>query len=200
MNTIKLNTIGEAPIKKGGASGGGGGGNYVYYRASVSEMGGYAGYSSVVKANFKGTNVFLPFVDAQNIGMDILEWGFDTNLKITNPENMTMTTVGDFIAEPSKNWTQITEEEFYKIPTQFTFILDGEPKWYDYKEGMTWGEWIDSPYNDGNFSVHDANMGEGIQEYVHYKYSAITYNEYYYVKPTDLIQPNMNYVVNNQVG
>ena len=80
-----------------------------------------------------------------------------------------------------------------------SFYLNGEHKKYDYEEGMTWGEWIDSPYNDGNFSVHDANMGEGIQEYVHYEYSVITDNEYYYVKPTDLIQPDINYSVNNEV-
>lgn len=34
MNTIKLNTIGERPIKKGGASGGGGEWNFIYVDTS----------------------------------------------------------------------------------------------------------------------------------------------------------------------
>ena len=101
------------------------------------------------------------------------------------------------------NLPRITEEEFYKMPTQFTLRLNGLPKRYNYDKGMTWGEWIDSPNNDGSFSVHEANMGEGIQEYVHYnEHSAIGYentdNERQFVKPTDLIQPDINYYVNSQ--
>lgn len=96
-------------------AGGGGGGNYVYYRASLDEIGDYAGVSSVVKAYSNGAYIFISLVDAINLNMDVLEWGFDTNLKITNPWNMTIITVGDLIAEISKNWAQITEEEFYNI-------------------------------------------------------------------------------------
>ena len=180
-----------------------GGGNYVYYSGTMRDFAESVAMASIIKANMDGDIVFMPswvFWSTDANSENIIGAGFDTSMKMTSwDDSSELITVGDVIAEPSKDWTQITEEEFYKSPAWFTFILNGEPKRYDYKEGMTWGEWIDSPYNDGNFSVHDANMGEGIQEYVHYEYSAIRGNEYYYVKPTDLIQPNMNYVVNNQV-
>ena len=186
----------------------GGGGNYVYYSGTLQDFSEGVAMASIIKANMNGDIVFMPSgvfwtTDANN--ENIIGAGFDTSMKMTSwGDSSELITVGDVLAEPSKEWTQITEEEFYKIPTQFTFTLNGEPKKYVYEEGMTWGEWIDSPYNDGNFSVKDANMGEGIQAYAHYEYSAIGYNntddERLYVKPTDLIQPDINYYVNNQVG
>lgn len=39
-------------------------------------------------------------------------------------------------------------------------------KMYEYEEGMTWGEWVNSSYNDGNFSIMEDNFGDGGVFYV----------------------------------
>lgn len=149
MNTIKLNTIGEAPIKKGGASGGG---SYVYYRGTMKDFQDYALLSSIAKMDFNGQTVFPPtaFSNIENI----IAVGFDVSMKITNPENMTMITVGDFIAEASKGWTQITEEEFYRDSNAledgyFRVLSEYENTnvILQYDDGMTWRDWINSHYN-----------------------------------------------------
>lgn len=114
MNTIKLNTIGERPIKKGA---GGGGGNYVYYSGTMRDFAEGVAMASIIKANMDGDIVFMPpgvfWAPDANAG-NIIGAGFDTSMKMTSWDDFSeLITVGDVIAEPSKDWTQITEEEFY---------------------------------------------------------------------------------------
>lgn len=50
---------------------------------------------------------------------------------------------------------EITEEEFYKSPAQFTLMYGDEPKTFFYIEGMTWGEWVNSEYSLSMFVCAD---------------------------------------------
>lgn len=157
MNTIKLNTIGT-PVKKvagGGASGGGG--NYVYYRGTYDDFGeSFLVYASVVKrAKYQGLQ-FEPIgvvMDHQSYYDGIEAVAFDLSMKIINPNTGEYISVGDYIAEPSKDWTQITEEEFYpqqppKPAHTITVHSDvGEVLTIGYDEGMTWADWTMSDYN-----------------------------------------------------
>lgn len=159
MNTIKLNTIGEVPIKKGGASGGGGG-NYVYY-SIANDFNESILLASILKVNADSAIIFMPIGGAMGSGSfnpeDIMGVGFDLSMKMTDPKSGELVPVGDVIAEPSKDWTQITEEEFYKIPTQFITRLGGsyEDISYMYDEGMTWRDWINSNYNNIGAFISD---------------------------------------------
>ena len=113
MNTIKLNTIGERPIKKGAS----GGGNYVYYSGGGNDFGMYGMVASNWKVKADSAITFK--TTGQVLGMgsfnpeDVMGAGFDLSMKMTEPVSGELVTVGEAIAEPSKNWTQITEEEFY---------------------------------------------------------------------------------------
>lgn len=148
MNTIKLNTIGERPVKKSGGSGG----NYVYYSGTSNDFGEEITVASVIKYSTPENVSFMtnPFSD---LPFDsIVGVGFDKSLKISHPFTGKLTTVGDFLAELGVEWTQITEEEFYKIPTQFT-VRTSEDVVYEFVEGQSWRDWINSSANPGNFHI-----------------------------------------------
>lgn len=54
-----------------------------------------------------------------------------------------------------QNLPEITKEEFYEIPLVVTNELEDNANYvFKYDEGMTWAEWIDSPYNTKSFT-HD---------------------------------------------
>lgn len=161
MNTIKLNTIGERPIKKGRASGGGG--NYVYYSGTTRDFAEGVAMASIIKANMDGDIVFRPSgvfwaLDANN--ENIIGAGFDTSMKMTSwDDSSELITVGDVIAEPSKEWTQITEKEFYGILAENEFrvyypdMSSVPATTYKFDKGMTWEEWCNSEYNIHGFGV-----------------------------------------------
>lgn len=106
----------------------GGGGNYVYYSGTTRDFAEGVAMASIIKANLDGDIVFMPsgvFWAPDANAENIIGAGFDTSMKMTSwDDSSELITVGDVIAEPSKEWTQITEEEFYKIPTQFEFQDD----------------------------------------------------------------------------
>ena len=193
MNTIKLNTIGERPIKKGG----GGGNKYTYYDISglsEEDKPKAMDYAYVAK-EIDGGSIYYDCMGMKyrnNYTSGIIAIGVDFSARVGGPDGLFT------IAETSEglfdNLPRITEEEFYKIPTQFTFY-DGETtKTYFYNEGMTWDEWIDSPYNDGNFSVRDAYLDEGLLPYVDYD-GNIVQMDGDYVKPHMPIQNKLEYAV-----
>lgn len=112
MNTIKLNTIGEAPIKVAT----GGGENYVYYSGTIRDFAEGISLSSIIKANIDNEIFFIPtgyFLGSDYDLNNIIGAGYDLSMKINPFESQEMFTIGEFIAEYSKEWTQITEEEFY---------------------------------------------------------------------------------------
>jgi hypothetical protein len=116
MNTIKLNTIGEAPIKKSGASGGGG--NYVYYRCSIDDIAELAVWASVVKISNKGITEFngLSYIYMAQLDLNsVIAFGFDPNLRVTNYSTGEVTALGEFAIPILDNFgiPRITEEEFY---------------------------------------------------------------------------------------
>lgn len=94
-----------------------GGGDYVYYSGTMRDFAEGVAMASIIKANMDGDIVFWPSgvfwtPDANN--ENIIGAGFDTSMKMTSwDDSSELITVGEIIAEPSKNWTQITEEEFY---------------------------------------------------------------------------------------
>lgn len=54
-----------------------------------------------------------------------------------------------------KNLPEITKEEYYEIPLVVTNELENNDHYiFKYDEGMTWAEWIASPYNTKGFT-HD---------------------------------------------
>ena len=133
-----------------------GGGNYVYYRGTYDDFGdSFFPYASVVKRDkYKGVR-FVPIgivMFDQSYYNEIEAVAFDLSMKIINPHTGEFITVGDYIAEPSKEWTQITEEEFYKIPTQF-MVLTSEDVVYEFIEGQSWRDWINSSANQGNIYI-----------------------------------------------
>ena len=138
----------------GGASGGGG--NYVYYSGTERDFAEGVAMASIIKANLDGDIVFMPsgvFWTPDANTENIIGAGFDTSMKMTSRDDSSeLITVGDVIAEPSKEWTQITEEEFYKIPTQFT-VLTSEDVVYEFIEGQSWRDWINSSANQGNIYI-----------------------------------------------
>lgn len=114
MNTINLNTVGEALVKK--VAGGGGGGNYVYYSGSGDVFNGYM-LASIIKVNVGSAILFIPPGMAPYINSftseNIMGEAFDLSMKISHPLTGEFITIGKIIAENNKDWTQITEEEFY---------------------------------------------------------------------------------------
>lgn len=115
MNTIKLNTIGERPIKKGGASGGGG--NYAYYnKPSDGNLNLLVQFASVGKVDINGIIGVIPATQIILYGIEsdnILALGFDMSLKVTDGETLKMVTIGEILDARGVDLPQITEEEFY---------------------------------------------------------------------------------------
>lgn len=144
----------------------GGGGNYVYYSGTGDDFVEWLALASIIKATTDKGILLMPqgdFIISGTKPDNVIGAGFDTSMKLKSfASSFELTTVGDVIAEPSKEWTQITEEEFYKIPHLFTY----NDTTYEYEEGQTWGEWVNSSYNDGNFSIAEDNFGDGGVFYV----------------------------------
>lgn len=214
MNTIKLNTIGERPIKKGA----GGGGNYVYYDTSSIPMEDermqmllQISYS-VKEVMLNGLMVFSTNAMRVDVANPIIAVGIDPNLKLSVADSSgeipaKTLSLGEMIAEYA-SWIldlpSLTEEEFYKIPPQFTVRYSGmsvEPTTYSYDEGMTWREWCDSVYNTLGYTigVDDSEVigvvpGFGGTGSVRYN----TPDERYTSRPDDLIESREYYL--NLVG
>ena len=74
-------------------------------------------------------------------------------------------------------------------PALSTFYIGGNE--YQYLEGMTWGEWIDSSYNTSNFYVDD-NDDYKIKRNVGIYESTIECQGAYVVE-TDIIDPSLEY-------
>lgn len=92
--------------------------------------------------------------------------------------------------------TEITKEEFYDIPQMFTLKpsqVSDELKYYMYKEGQTWGEWVNSSYN--TIGAYVDNPDGGGKEYILVEpYTVIRdRNAGNWVEPSDLIQSNTVY-------
>lgn len=127
---------------------------YAYYSGGKDDFIENIMLSSILKVNtdsvisFAPTGMILDLVDLNNI----IGVGFDLSMKITHISSGELVTVKDVIVEPSKEWTQITEEEFYKIPTQFT-VRTSEDVVYEFVEGQSWRDWINSSANPGNFHI-----------------------------------------------
>lgn len=131
-----------------------GSGNYVYYSGGMYDFAEAFALVSILKVKGDSTKAFLTMGMAQ-FGTsfnpeNIIGVGFDLSMKI----NDGLVTVGDLIANASKNWTQITEEEFYRDPNaledgRFRVLSDYENTdvILQYDEGMTWRDWVNSSYN-----------------------------------------------------
>lgn len=162
---------------------------YVYYSGTLRDFAEGVAMASIIKANMNGDIVFKPsgvFWSTDANRDIIIGAGFDTSMKMTSwDDSSELITVGDVIAEPSKDWTQITEEEFYKIPCLFTY----QDNTYEYEEGQTWGEWVNSSYNTIGAYV---GVPKGLSEEFIMRDSnliILEQNTYIWVKPSDLIQP-----------
>lgn len=162
---------------------------YVYYSGTLRDFAEGVAMASIIKANMNGDIVFKPsgvFWSTDANRDIIIGAGFDTSMKMTSwDDSSELITVGDVIAEPSKDWTQITEEEFYKIPCLFTY----QDNTYEYEEGQTWGEWVNSSYNTIGAYV---DVPKGLSEEFIMRDSnliILEQNTYIWVKPSDLIQP-----------
>lgn len=92
-----------------------GGGNYVYYSGEGNDFGMFGMFASVWKVNDNSATAFWTagMATAFESG-NVMGAGFDLSMKMTERVSGELVTVGEAIAEPSKEWTQITEEEFYE--------------------------------------------------------------------------------------
>jgi hypothetical protein len=212
MNTIKLNTIGERPIKKSGASGGGGGGNYVYYnKPSDGNLIPLVQFASVGKVNKNGIIVFLPATQTILYGIDsdnILALGFDMSLKVTDFETLKLVTIGEILDAIGEDLPRLTEEEFYKVapdpwagPTLNVTRYNGEIVTINYEEGMTWYEWCNSELNNTEFICYQnddkgtIHFGDGSSEMIINADFAGDYPSYKEdtIKTIDVISKDINY-------
>ena len=219
MNRIKLNTIGERPIKKGGASGGG---NYVYFdTSSITEFGNETnalyGYACLIKEQISNGDIIVVTNYWSYCNTPPLAVCIDLNLKITawdesgqNPLPE-MTTIGEDIAKYA-SWIldlpRLTEEEFYKVapdpwtgPTLDVTRSNGEIVTINYEEGMTWYEWCNSELNNtefvcyGNGDSKTIHYGDGSPEMLVNADYAGNYPSYKddTIKTTNVISKDMNY-------
>lgn len=160
----------------------GGGGNYVYY-SGANGCEEFVLFASIIKANIDSEIVFFPTgLFMSMYGVDgfvegLISAGFDLSMKITIPGSSELVTVGDFIANVSKKWTQITEEEFYRDPNALEdgyFRVSSDYENTDvilqYDDGMTWRDWINSHYNL-NPTTSKPYLSIGYDKIVHWKYS-----------------------------
>jgi hypothetical protein len=166
MNTIKLNTIGERPIKKSGASGGGGG-NYVYFDTSSltvddERMQMLLQISYPVKEMMlDGLIVFSTNAMRADVADPIVAVGIDLNLKITAadgsgglaPKPISLEEMITEYASWILDLPRLTEEEYYN---PYIFFLEGSL--YNFEEGMTWGEWVNSKYNTAGFVIDNDHI------------------------------------------
>lgn len=54
----------------------------------------------------------------------------------------------------SRALSDIIDEQYELIPTAFAIKIDGAIQFFEFDEGMTWGEWLESEYNaDKNFGI-----------------------------------------------
>lgn len=189
MNTIKLNTIGEAPVKK---VAGGGGGNYVYYnKSSDGNLTSFLQFASVGKVVMNDITGFMSAIQIvlYKIPSDnILALGFDRSLKITDGSTLKLVAIGETLDAIGIDLPQITEEEFYKMPLMLTIQIYDETKLYIYEEGMTWGEWVNSEYSKGEFKLKDCGDYQEIRHIASYGDIAECFDTgCYNVKDSDLI-------------
>jgi hypothetical protein len=78
-------------------------------------------------------------------------------------------TIGDLFARALGDVPRITEEEFYNLDnggnSMIEFTINGTP--YQAEEGMTWGEFVESEYNNGDFEIADWEIDEPIKFIYH---------------------------------
>lgn len=146
----------------------GGGGNYVYYSGTMRDFSEGGSMASIIRANKGGDVAFMPsglFFGMGNNPENIIGAGFDTSMKMTSwDDSSELITVGDVLGEMFNEWTQITEDEFY-LKSHFMItngILNADdstlPLTFKYDEGMTWREWINSPYNAYGYFIEDQQV------------------------------------------
>ena len=117
MNTIKLNTIGEAPIKKVA----GGGGNYAYFDISGLSDGGkesFFSFASLAKLLQDGSVAVIPMALSllmKSPTSSYLALAVDESAKILmNGEYATIGEMLSGVAGPALP-PRLTEEEFYSL-------------------------------------------------------------------------------------
>ena len=171
MNTIKLNTIGEAPVKKVA----GGGENFKYFSLSEYNDNDDVKYWACVYGQYIKYQWHQSSDDSQippqvsgkvsirtGGGVYDLYWDEIDFLTVAVDMDARHYDEGDEAWFDPKSklemWSgvkfsdlkEISKEEFYEIPQIFTFKpsqVSDELKYYMYKEGQTWGEWVNSSYN-----------------------------------------------------
>ncbi|MBE6150750.1 MAG: prepilin-type N-terminal cleavage/methylation domain-containing protein [Firmicutes bacterium] len=67
------------------------------------------------------------------------------------------------LQQKGNNYEQVQEEN---KPNTLTFKVNGNA--YEFVEGMTWGEWVDSRYNTAGYSVLNNNIYTSSDNYVQY--------------------------------
>jgi hypothetical protein len=100
-------------------------------------------------------------------------------------------TIGDLFARALGDVPRITEEEFYNLNnggnSMIEFTINGTP--YQAEEGMTWREFVESSYNEGEFSLTTNYVAHNSQ-YLQYPVEGGTYDS---SRPTDVIVAGTNY-------
>lgn len=135
----------------------GGGGNYVYYnKPSDGNLSTFVQFASVGKVVMNDIIRFMSATEVvlYNIHADnILALGVDMSLKVTDYETLKLVTIGEILDAIGEDLPRLTEDEFY-LKSHFMItngILNADdstlPLTFKYDEGMTWREWINSPYN-----------------------------------------------------
>ena len=169
MNTIKLNTIGERPIKKGGA-GGGGGNKYTYYDISglsEEDKRSILALSLYSKVNWDGGYEISPATDifVFNYPVErVLAIATDLSFRlIINRQHETIASMFDkYYPSLISKVAEITENEFYGILLDNEFEVGNSdsgilPTTFKFDKGMTWQDWCNSEYNIYGYYIDKEN-------------------------------------------
>lgn len=94
----------------------------------------------------------------------------DLSKNITSPANGGLISLENILSTTGIAFKEITEEEFYNLDnggnSLIEFTINGTP--YQAEEGMTWGEFVESEYNNGDFETVEWEIDEPIK-FIYYK-------------------------------
>lgn len=186
-------------------SGGGEEWHYYNFNTPMSDVSFDAAASTIfltlVKVQSKNLSykrIFAPFGDSSDL-FDIIGFAVNFSTVVSDVRKMDsneLATIGEIISSAGGYdaifgegaVTEITKDEFYKIPPVLTIQIYDGIKSYLYEEGMTWGEWVNSEYSKGEFKLKDCGDYQEIRHIASYGDIAECFDTgCYNVKDSDLI-------------
>ena len=144
----------KVDVPMSGGSGGAGLKYYDVFDLYSSSKGVIVGLlAALVKIKSEGVIVGGGYFETSNVGSSIVDAvAIIPDALITPQAGGTARRAEDVIKEIAPEIVEITESEFYNLDkATIEFTIDGIS--YQAEEGMTWQEFVESSYNNGEFSI-----------------------------------------------